>query len=280
MTKAKGKVAVKQKAKPEAVPVVAAPVKRVAIVGCSDTKNLAPYDDKTWDIWAMNNAYGHIKAAHAWFEIHPIKCENGKYVRRKLLRPGVFEWSPEFRGQDMLTYLKNIAGLDCPAYMQKHWDIIPKSIPYPLADVTKRFGRYFTNSVSYMIALAILQGYKEIGCWGVDMATSSEYGPQRPSCEFFLGIAAGLGIKITIPDQADLLKTRFLYGFEEREQVAWEKKITQMLEAMEGRKQKAVQQYEVSNKQIQQYVGAIEAVREVERIWSNLADTKIWSDPS
>jgi hypothetical protein len=179
----------------------------------------------------------------------------------------------------MLTYLKNIASLDCPVYMQQHWDIIPKSIPYPLEEITKSFGRYFTNSVSYMIALAIKQGYKEIGCWGVDMATASEYGPQRPSCEFFLGIAAGLGIKITIPDQADLLKTRFLYGFEEREQVAWEKKITQMLEAMEGRKQKALQQYEVANKQIQQYVGAQEAVKEIQRIWSNWGDPKVWTDP-
>lgn len=265
--------------KPEAVPVVAAPVKRVAIVGCSDTKNLAPYNDPSWEIWAMNNAFGHIKKADAWFEIHPVKCVNGKYFRRKLIRPGIFEWSPEFRGQEMLSYLKAIAALDCPVYMQQHWDIVPKSVPYPLEEITASFGRYFTNSVSYMIALAIKQGAKEIGCWGVDMATGSEYGPQRPSCEFFLGIAAGMGIRITIPEQADLLKTRFLYGFEEREQVAWEKKITQMLDAMENRKAKAMSQYEMANKQIQQYIGAVEATKEIERVWSNLMDTKIWSDP-
>jgi len=267
--------------KPVAVKLTTAPavVKKVAIVGCSDTKNLAPYDDKTWDIWAMNNAYGHVKKPTAWFEIHPIKFENGKFMRRKLLRPGVFEWSPDFRGQEMKTYLESIAQLNCTVYMQQHWDIVPKSIPYPLDEITKSFGRYFTNSVSYMIALAIKKGYREIGCYGVDMATGSEWGPQRPSCEFFLGIAAGMGIKITIPDQADLLKTRFLYGFEEREQCAWEMKITQMLQAMEGRKQKAVQQYEIANKQIQQYVGAQEAVKEIQRIWSNIADTKIWSDP-
>ncbi len=279
MTKAKGKEQQKVEAIPEAAPVMAPPARKIAIVGCSDTKNLAPYDDPSWEIWAMNNSFGHVKKASAWFEIHPIKFENGKYYRRKLLRPGVFEWSEDFRGQPMLDYLKAIASLNCPVYMQQHWDIVPKSIPFPLQDILASFGRYFTNSVSYMIALAIKVGAKEIGCWGVDMATASEYGPQRPSCEFFLGIAAGMGIILTVPDQADLLKTRFLYGFEEREQCAWESKIMQMLEAMEGRKQKELRNYEIASKKIQQYVGAQEAIKEVQRIWSNIADTKIWTDP-
>lgn len=108
---------------------------------------------------------------------------------------------------------------------------------------------------------------------------NSEYGPQRPSCEFFLGIAAGLGRRITIPDKADLLKTKFLYGFEEREQVAWEAKMIGMLESMEKRKQKALAQMQSAQKQVEQYIGAQEATKEIQRIWSNLAETKIWSDP-
>lgn len=271
---------VKKKAEPAAVPSVAAPVKRVAIVGCSDSKVTAPYDDPTWEIWAMNNAFAHTARQTAWFEIHPIKYANGKYFRRKLLRPGVFQWVNEFRGQGMNDYMKSLAELNCKVYMQQHWDCIPNSVAYPLEEITKKFGRYFTNSVSYMIALAILQGYKEIGCWGVDMATGSEYGPQRPSCEFFLGIAAGLGIKITIPDTADLLKTKFLYGFEEREQQIWEKKMSEMLNSMEQRKVAAIQKYEMAKKQTDQYIGAIEALREVERIWSNHATPKTWHDPS
>ncbi len=257
----------------------AAPIKKVAIVGCSDTKGLAPYDDSTWEIWAMNNAYGHVKRPNAWFEIHPIKFEKGKYWRRKLIQPGIFEWSNDFRGIPMEKYMESLARLDCIVYMQQHWDNIPKSEPYPLAEIIKKFGRYFTNSVSFMIALAIDQGYAEIGCYGVDMATTSEYGPQRPSCEFFLGVAAGLGRIITIPDQSDLLKTKFLYGFEEREQYAWEKKMVSTMQALETRKQKAIAQFELANKQTQQYVGAQEMLREIQKLWSNLADTKIWADP-
>lgn len=281
MTKAKGK---KENRKPEAALVEAAPAQvqrtKVAIVGCSDTKNLAPYNDPSWEIWAMNNAF-HVKPYSRWFEIHPIKKgPDGQFLRRKLIRPGTFEWSMEFRGQKMQDYIKSLAALDCPVYMQQHWEEIPKSIPYPVDQITGRFGRYFTNSVSYMIALAIEMGFREIGLYGVDMSTASEYGPQRPSCEFFIGICAGLGIKVTIPKQSDLLKTRFLYGFEEREQSEFEAKISSMMEAMEARKQKAAAQLEMAQKQVHQYVGAQEAVKEISRIWSNYMDKKIWSDPT
>jgi len=265
------------------------PTMKIAIVGCSDTKHLAPYDDLSWDIWAMNNSFVHTKRQNLWFEIHSIKFDKGHYLRRDLIRPGVFRWSPEFRGVSVDEYMKMLADLDVPTLMQKHWDCIPKSEAYPLADIVKTFGNYFTNSVSFMIALAIKRiveaknagtiGRGEIGCWGVDMATNTEYGPQRPSCEFFLGIAAGLQIAITIPPEADLLKTRFMYGFQEREAQAWEEKMLSMMNAMQGRKAAAEAKRNKMDTQVLQYTGAIEAIREVQRIWSNLGDTNIWRGP-
>jgi hypothetical protein len=261
------------------------PLKRIAVVGCSDTKILAPYDDTSWDIWAMNNAFVHTKRHTKWFEIHPIKYDKGKFYRRELIKPGVFKWADNFRGQPMGDYMQSLANLNVPVFMQKHWDVVPMSVEYPLQEIVAKFGNYFTNSVSYMIAMAIKEiiesgGKGEIGCWGVDMATQSEYGPQRPSCEFFLGIAAGMGIPITIPAEADLLKTRFLYGFQEREQVAWEAKVMSILHAMEKRRNDAQAKFELTRNQIQQYMGAEQAIKEVQRIWSNLQDPKIWRDAS
>lgn len=285
---AKGKEKVNEEQKPDVGAPKVAPIqppihKKIAIVGCSDTKVLAPYDDPSWDIWAMNNSFVHTKRATKWFEIHPIKFDNNSFWRRELIRPGVFKWVNNFRGQAMNDYMQSLANLDCPIWMQQHWDVIPKSIRYPIEEITQKFGRYFTNSVSYMIVMAIKEisesgGKGEIGCWGVDMATASEYGPQRPSCEFFLGIAAGLGIPITMPPQADLLKTRFLYGFEEKEQTAWDEKMQSMLTAMAKRRNEATQKAQMAQKQIDQYLGAEQAVREVSRIWSNLMDPKIWRD--
>ena len=137
--------------------------KRLAIVGCSDSKNLAPYDDPDIEIWSVNNAYGHIKRYSRWFEIHTIEFKDGHFSRR---------WNRDFRGLDVDIYLSHLAALDCPVYMQKHWDCIPKSVAFPVDEVIKHFGddRYFTNTISYQIALAIMEGFKEIQVWGVDMA--------------------------------------------------------------------------------------------------------------
>lgn len=265
-----------QEQAPGTAPVV--PTKRIAIVGCSDSKDLAPYDDKSWEIWSMNNTFAYTKRQDKWFEIHPIRVYQGRYQRRKLLGPGVFEWSDDFRGQPMQEYMLSLARLDIPVYMQQHWDIIPKSEPYPIEEVIHRFGRYFTNSVSYIIAMAIMSGATEIGCFGIDMAASSEYGPQRPSCEWMLGVAAGLGIRLNIPQQADLLKCNFLYGFEEREQCQWEKKLTQMKNSMIARRQKQESIAAAAQQQIQQYHGAESAVDQCLRVWSNLLTERVWKD--
>jgi hypothetical protein len=64
-------------------------------------------------------------------------------------------------------------------------------------------------------------GFKEINLSGVDMAQdgivvqTAEYRAQRPSCEFFLGIASGRGIKVVLPPGSDLLIADHLYGFED-----------------------------------------------------------------
>lgn len=41
---------------------------------------------------------------------------------------------------------------------------------------------------------------------------NTEYGAQRPSCELFIGMAIGLGLKVTIPPQSDLMKSAGMYG--------------------------------------------------------------------
>lgn len=234
--------------------------KRLAIVGCSDSKALAPFEDPDIEIWSVNNAYGHIKRYSRWFEIHTIEFNDGHFTRR---------WNRDFRGLDVDIYLSHLSALDCPVYMQKHWDCIPKSIEFPLGDVTKYFGndRYFTNTISYQIALAIMEGFEEIQIWGVDMAVDTEYHWQRPSVEYWIGIAKGMGIKIYVPPTADLLKTRFLYAFEEKDSDSWTKKTQGMIKNMQDRQTTAQQKMQIAHDQMQQYVGAIAAIKEIDKIW-------------
>ena len=103
------------------------------------------------------------------------------------------------------------------------------------------------------------------------MAVGSEWQNQRPSCEYFIGMAEGMGIKVTIPDEADLLKTRFIYGFEEPKEAAWRKKCADTLKHIDKQINEArVQQQNARDKEMQG-IGARTAVVEMDKIWSNPA---------
>jgi len=123
-----------------------------------------------------------------------------------------------------------------------------------------------------MIALAITEGFEEIGIYGVDMAVGKEYIKERPSVEYFLGIARGRGIKVIIPDACDLLKTRFIYAFESNRQNEYNVKIASMRTGMQQRLQQICQQEQQAHDVRMQYEGALGATREFEKIWSNLGD--------
>jgi len=172
------------------------PQKKVAIIGkAKSTQGAAPYDDPSWEIWTLYDMVhcGEVPRFTQHFELHPMR-----WFREQ--NDGYWEWLRGVR--------------DKPVYVQQPCDEVPAGVAYPVDQITDRFGRYFTNTVSWMIALAIYDGASEIALWGVDMAQDTEYSVQRPSCEYFLGMAVGTGIKVTIPVASDLLKSRVLYGFE------------------------------------------------------------------
>ena len=236
---------------------------KVAIIGCATCKDLAPFKEADkWEFWGVNNlflTYPPEKVKWGkWFEIHPIKKQGGQWMRR---------WGSQFRGQDMNKYIEDLNKLPCPVIMAQKWDEIPNSEPYPLAEILSKYGNYFTNSISYQIALAIHLGAKEIGIWGVDMAVHTEYHHQRPSCEYYLGLARGLGIKVTIPDESDLLKTKFLYAFQEKEKDAWKKKLGNILGSLEAQINKAQNNLNIHNVKLNQAIGAKQAILESEKIW-------------
>jgi len=177
-------------------------VKKVAIVGTAMTYKNAPYDDPSWEIWGLNDHWNNLPRATRWFEANNAACRIAKVSHKP----------------DMLRvdWLKKCP---IPVYMEEHYDDIPMSVKYPydevndfICDLDESGRDYFTNSVSFMIALAIYEGFDEISLYGVDMAVGSEYEKQRPSCEFWVGLAKGRGIKVYIPDNSDLLKTMVVYG--------------------------------------------------------------------
>ena len=179
---------------------------KVIIMGYADSSRmLAPFYDKSFEIWGLNELYLMIPRADRWFEVH------AKYWLKR-----------SHRDREHLKWLKDAK---IPIYMPKRVDEIPTSVTYPLDEVLGFFNknwlneydrfRYLNNSISPMIGLAIYEGFKEIHIYGVDMALRKEYREQKPSCEFFVGYAMGAGIKVYIPSESDLLRTGALYGFGE-----------------------------------------------------------------
>lgn len=258
---------------------------KCVIVGCASSKDIVPWDYPDAEYWGVNNLFNvPLKKSHfdRWFEIHSIWIDprTGKLLRRG---------SEDFRGQPVPEYMKMLGALSpTPVYMQKYWaDMIPNSVQYPLGDILKFFiepnerkpwgmsidmGRYLTNTISIELVLAIYEGFKSIEIWGVDMAVGTEYANQRPSCEYWAGVAAGMGIDVFIPPEADLLKTRFIYGFEEPLQRSYDKKMDKVIKDMQMKQQQALNQLQGVKAAVEQYNGALHFAGEMKKIWSNLDD--------
>ena len=186
-------------------------MKKVAILGYAPSWSKAPFDNDEFELWGINDLHVLIPKAKnitRWFDIHSHKQLEMMPIR------GIEEGSEASKGK----YLANLASLPYPVYMQEHFEDVPNSVKYPIEHIVQKFGRYFTNSISYLLAMAIDEGYTEIHLYGVEMAQDSEYAYQRPSVEFFMGIARGLGITIHLPEGCTLLQTAWLYGYDDEPQ--------------------------------------------------------------
>ncbi len=189
---------------------------KVAIVGKAPASiPLAPWDDESWEIWTLSDA--PLKDAKRWtrhFELHDIDGNTAGDPRIRKEKWGKY-WD----------FLKEKHGK--PIYLQALNPEVPDGVLFPKREVLREFHPYYTNTVSWLLAYAMHIGtgddaefnLTELGLYGVDMAQhgiegKSEYAHQRPSCEFFLGLAAGKGIRIHIPESSDLLKARRLYAFD------------------------------------------------------------------
>lgn len=181
---------------------------KVAIIGMGKSRSEAPYADNSWRFWGLNNLYQYIpKYAKfdAWFEIHKFSMRNNRITRNDC---------EIWRGLAIEQYLMNLQSLDITVYMQEECQIISNATPYPKDRIISQFGRYFTSTHAWMLALAISIGFDTIGLYGVDM-TDPEHIDKRPCFEYLIGLAKGFGIEVVIAESSPLLKCDKLYGFEE-----------------------------------------------------------------
>ena len=179
--------------------------KKVALIGsAASTKDLAPYNDTSWEIWglAWRNDYPRCDVH---FDIHPLTSD-----RKHILGSSIKEYVEVMRRRGTLHYLHGDAGL-------------ANATAYPLVQMVQWLkekthgqfdGKYLSCSIAYMLVFAMYSGAREIAIYGVDLIDDTEYVYQRPNLEYLIGIATTLGFQITIPKGCALMGPSWLYGYE------------------------------------------------------------------
>lgn len=181
---------------------------KIAILGTATTSiHNAPYNDPSWKIWDMSMNFTYGRRHNLFFEIHTPEIlltypNTGKYF--------------EFLKKAGKTV---IVGHPSAEY----W---PEAQELPLQAIMQMLDTdYFTCSAAYMIAFAVYlhkqgiasggQPVAEIGLWGIDMASmEGEYQHQRPCVDYWIGVARGSGIKVTIAKESPIARCGAMYGFE------------------------------------------------------------------
>ena len=179
-------------------------MKKLAIVGTHPaTRTLAPFDNPEYEIWVFNEAAQDTTWCKRWdacFQLHKPEW---------YMRPDNYSNATHWQWLQQLHPGKVI-------WMQEIDDLVPASRPYPLKEIIESvpggFRRIMGSSPAQALALAIHLGYKEIGVWGVELSSNTEYGRQLPSWMYWCGIADGMGIKLEINSGQDHFKSN-LYGW-------------------------------------------------------------------
>lgn len=182
---------------------------KIACIGSAPSSvQLAPYNDPSWKIIACSpGASPFVKRCDAWVEIHRWEPPDGYTGPKPWFTDG---------------YIGFMRALGCPVYMAEPVPQIPNSVAYPKDEMLEEFGPYFcTNSLSWMVMLAVKMGATEISLWGVDMAARSEWEFQRTGLQCLLWHICDKNkhspykIKVTLPPESDLWVPPVLYGFVE-----------------------------------------------------------------
>lgn len=202
---------------------------RVAIIGFARTsRDMVPWEDPNVDFWTLNEALTYdwckCKEPAMHWQMHPV-----------------FDYMRKFNRNDPKHWRWLQQEYPFPIMMQNKYADVPSSVAYPLHDAIQAFTMYFTSTPAYMLALAILMGYKQIDIYGIEMSADSEYVYQKAAFEYLIGFARGRGIEVYIPPKCSLLRAA-LYGYEDlraASRVYYEYRLKQ-LQAVQTQKEQAL----------------------------------------
>ncbi len=159
-------------------------MKDLIILAKGSTRTQCPFDGA--EVWGVN-------------DVGSFPEFKGKHIDR------IFTFDP--RSPEFIIEAKSVA----PIWSWRDY----ADVQYPLDDVIKKLGTsYFTNTLSYMIALALYEGYERIRMYGVDAPYGGIYFMEKAGLEYWIGRCQQAGIEVTTAEGSDLLRTHdgLLYG--------------------------------------------------------------------
>lgn len=155
-----------------------------------------------------------------WFNLH-------SRIHMETTYPLGFNWYRQFDGTK-------------PFYTQKIWGDIPGCTVFPHKDIQAYFPeakRYYVCSITWMTALAIMEGFTRIEYYGIvlrdkkrDHAAETDYTFERRNFFYWINVARKRGIEITYPPEIDMhplmeagdpaTYTGPLYGYETKPELS------------------------------------------------------------
>ena len=131
-----------------------------------------------------------------------------------------------------------------PIYLLRAQPDVPTSVAFPYRQIQEAFttpkglNRYFTCTVCWLIAFAILEGFERIELWGFELreAKGSAFAWERPCFWYWVHQARERGVEVFYQDAIKKLEDAGvltagnpdtyngpLYGYDTKPEVGWDK---------------------------------------------------------
>jgi hypothetical protein len=180
--------------------------------------------DYEGEVWGCNSLWktafdedGKWRATR-WFELHP-RSANTVRERADVWYCAAYRCpiyvldAGEWLDKPDDPYLSDIPNHHLPlesykaAARQIRW--------FPIEPVAK-LSDFFCCTFAYQIGLALVEGFDEIVCHGIDLTRGSkrERLIEKPNLEWWLGFAEGRGVKIIHPVDSRMSRHNFRYGYD------------------------------------------------------------------
>lgn len=177
----------------------------IIILGSGPEWQKCPYDKPVWAIAKM------------LFNSPPPTRVDMLFNMDDIMRMCSFDPRSPYRvnfTRDQFVDAVNKSGV--PFVTSYEYPSIKNCIPFPLKEIFEKYGIfYFTNTICFMIAYALYTGVTSIDFWGVAQSGLKEYMNERRGVEFWIGLAAGLGTRVSVNGPSSLFKheKNIVYGY-------------------------------------------------------------------